>query len=315
MNTDTTGLKESLRMSKTLSTSALAKIKAMSGKELFSQLEASGFIQREDNEWKLLHAGENAGGQYVDHPKYGKYITWPENLSLDEKPAVVQSSSPSPSPSSDKLVTATIIGKAFSLSANRMNSILSERGWIDKALKGWTITPSGKSVGGEQKEDFRSGIPYVVWPEAITENKALKTTISEVQGETPSEEAKPETNDNPNFRDKFEAKLRTTDGHYVRSKAEMLIDNWLYMAEIVHAYERKLPIEEEVYCDFYIPTGKVYIEYWGYENDSKYLYRKAQKQEIYKKYGFKLIELEEKDVQNLDDILPRLLLKHGVQSY
>ena len=47
------------------------------------------------------------------------------------------------------------------------------------------------------------------------------------------------------------------------SKAEMLIDNWLYMAEIVHAYERKLPIEEDVYCDFYIPKGKVYIEYWG----------------------------------------------------
>ncbi len=296
-------------MSKTLSTSAFAKAKGISGKELFSLLESRGFIQRKDNEWLLLPAGENVGGQYVDHPKYGKYITWPDSLSLDE-----QTTAPV-SPNTGKLVSATVIGKAFSLSANRMNSILSERGWINKALKGWTITPSGKSVGGEQKEDFRSGIPYVVWPETITENKALKTTISEVQGETPSEEAKPETNDNPNFRDKFEAKLRTTDGHYVRSKAEMLIDNWLYMAEIIHAYERKLPIEEEVYCDFYIPTGKVYIEYWGYENDSKYLHRKAKKQEIYKQYGFKLIELEEKDVQNLDDILPRLLLKHGVQSY
>ena len=296
-------------MSKKLSTSALAKAKAISGKELFSQLEACGFIQRKDNEWKLHQAGEDAGGQYVDHPKYGKYITWPEDLSLED---------PTPnstSPSTAKLVTATVIGKAFGLSANRMNSILSELGWIDKALKGWTITPSGKSAGGEQKEDFRSGIPYVVWPDSISENKALKTTISEVQGEAPSEEAKPTTNDTPGFRDKFEAKLRTTDGHYVRSKAEMLIDNWLYMAEIVHAYERKLPIEEEVYCDFYIPTGKVYIEYWGYENDSKYLHRKAQKQEIYKNYGFKLIELEDKDVQNLDDVLPRLLLKHGVQSY
>lgn len=296
-------------MTKKLSTSAIAKANGISGKDLFSQLEACGFIKREENIWKLLPAGEKAGGQYVDHPKYGKYITWPEDLSLESnKPA-------SPSSNTDKRVTATAIGKAFNLSANRMNSILSELGWIDKALKGWTVTSSGKLAGGEQKEDFRSGVPYVIWPESITENKALKTTISEVQGETPSEEAKPDTNDNPSFRDKFEAKLRTTDGHYVRSKAEMLIDNWLYMAEIVHAYERKLPIEEEVYCDFYIPTGKVYIEYWGYENDSKYLHRKAKKQEIYKSYGFKLIELEDKDVQNLDDILPRLLLKHGVQSY
>jgi hypothetical protein len=87
------------------------------------------------------------------------------------------------------------------------------------------------------------------------------------------------------------------------------------MAEIVHAYERKLPVEEELYSDFYIPTGKVYIEYWGYENDAKYLARKKAKQEIYAKYNFNLIELEDKDVQNLDDILPRLLLKHGVQSY
>lgn len=95
----------------------------------------------------------------------------------------------------------------------------------------------------------------------------------------------------------------------------MLIDNWLYMAEIPHAYERKLPIEEEVYSDFYIPTGKVYIEYWGYENNEKYLARKAEKLEIYKKYDFNLIELNDKDVENMDDILPVLLLKYGVKSY
>lgn len=296
-------------MGKKISTSALAKSRSISGKELFSQLEACSFIKREENEWKLLPSGESAGGQYVEHPKYGKYIAWPEDISLD----AVKLSTPKLTIS--KYVTATVIGKEFNLSANRMNSILSELGWINKALKGWVITASGKSAGGEQKEDFRSGVPYVVWPESIVENKALKTTISEVQGEASSEEAQEEADENPGFRDKFEAKLRTTDGHYVRSKAEMLIDNWLYMAEIVHAYERKLPIEEEVYCDFYIPTGKVYIEYWGYENDSKYLHRKAKKQEIYKKYGFKLIELEDKDVQNLDDVLPRLLLKHGVQSY
>ena len=83
----------------------------------------------------------------------------------------------------------------------------------------------------------------------------------------------------------------------------------------MHAYERKLPIEEEVYSDFYIPTGKVYIEYWGLETNSAYLFRKEKKKSIYEKYRFNLIELYDKEVQNLDDILPRLLLKHGVQSY
>jgi len=87
------------------------------------------------------------------------------------------------------------------------------------------------------------------------------------------------------------------------------------MAEIVHAYERKLPIEEEVYCDFYIPNGKVYIEFWGLENDPKYLARKEAKKAIYKKYDFKLIELTDEDVFNLDDVLPKMLLKFGVQTY
>ena len=71
----------------------------------------------------------------------------------------------------------------------------------------------------------------------------------------------------------------------------MLIDNWLYMSGIVHAYERRLPIEEEVYCDFYIPDGKVYIEYWGLEKDQKYADRKKVKIEIYQKNHLDLIEI------------------------
>ncbi|MUK87772.1 hypothetical protein GMD78_05065 [Ornithinibacillus sp. L9] len=95
----------------------------------------------------------------------------------------------------------------------------------------------------------------------------------------------------------------------------MLIDNWLYMSEIIHAYERKLPIEEGVYTDFYLPVGKVYIEYWGLENDPKYQKRKEEKLKIYEKYGFNLIEIQDWDIQNLDDILPKKLLKIGIQAY
>jgi len=173
------------------------------------------------------------------------------------------------------------------------------------------ITIQGKKQGGIQDEDPRTGIPYVRWPQSIIYSKSLIETISQVKGTTSNKNEKKDIG----FRDKFEAKHRSADGHFVRSKAEMIIDNWLYMAEIVHAYERKLPIEEDVYCDFYIPTGKVYIEYWGLENDPKYLLRKEKKLEIYKKYGFNLIELNDEDVQNLDDILPKMLLKYGVKAY
>jgi len=34
-----------------------------------------------------------------------------------------------------------------------------------------------------------------------------------------------------------------------------------------------VPIKEDVYCDFYIPKGKVYVEFWGLEDDEAYLER------------------------------------------
>jgi len=109
-----------------------------------------------------------------------------------------------------------------------------------------------------------------------------------------------------NFRDKFRAKYRTEDGHRVRSKSEQAIDNWLYHKEIIHAYERRVPIEEDLFSDFFIPKGKVWIEYWGLE-DKEYLKRKELKKALYKKYKKSLIELTDKDIANLDDILPRKL--------
>ena len=50
-------------------------------------------------------------------------------------------------------------------------------------------------------------------------------------------------------------------------------------------------------------------------NDQKYLARKQEKQAIYQKYNFNLIELTDEEVLNLDDVLPRMLLKFGVQAY
>lgn len=299
---------------KQISTTALSKALNIPAKELFASLLELGLIEKDGDAWLLTKEGERRGGAYKESPQYGKYIVWPEDLSL-QPPATPDTKT------SQNLLTATAIGQTFELSANKINFILSELGWVNKGLKGWLVTDQGKKQGGTQAEDRKSGIPYVRWPDSIIESKSLIETIGQVKGtgetqevQTPDSGANSDT-ETVGFRDKFEAKHRSADGHFVRSKAEMLIDNWLYMAEIVHAYERKLPIEEDVYSDFYIPTGKVYIEYWGYENDQKYIARKQKKIDLYKKYGFNLIELADKEVQNLDDILPRLLLKYGVQAY
>lgn len=276
----------------------------MHAKELFSQLASLGLIKQKDGSWELTEEGKKKGGIFKESKQYGPYIAWPSDIDLNLT-------------INEALITATTVGKYFDLSAVKANHILSELGWIKKSLKGWELTDQGAKQGGVQDEDKKSGIPYVRWPETIVNSKVLQESMQHITGKDP--EKKPEevvqSAEEIGFREKFEAKHRAADGHFVRSKAEMLIDNWLYMAEIVHAYERKLPIEEDVYSDFYIPTGKVYVEYWGLENDPKYVARKKQKIEIYKKYAFNLIELTDKEVQNLDDFLPRLLLKYGVQAY
>ena len=296
-----------------ISTTALSKAQGIPTKDLFSKLLAAGYIERQGHSWSLTTAGKQHGGA-LQSSKHGPYIAWPEDIPV---PALSnQTGDAANNNAAEKLITATAIGKQFSLSATRVNFILSEIGWVNKHMKGWVLTAQGKRQGGQQVEDHRSGVPYVRWPASIAESTILRDTIGHGNGAAEPGNLTPHTSpEELSFRDRFKATHRSTDGHMVRSKAEMLIDNWLYMAEIVHAYERKLPIEEEVYSDFYIPTGKVYIEYWGLEDDPKYLARKEAKQALYGKYGFNLIELHDKEVQNLDDILPRLLLRHGVQAY
>ena len=300
-----------------ISTSALANLLDIKPSELFEKLKSQGWIDRKNDKWILTDLGKQKGGQTKTNPKFGEFIVWPENISINngqqkEKP---------------KLINATSIGKHFNVSSQRLNLILSELGWIEKDLAGWAVTKIGKSVGGKQYEHETSGGFYVLWPENILENKDLVTVFKETKTEKEVVKDFSNTNlgtstineiqqsSNTNFREKYDAKHRTKDGHYVRSKSEVIIDDTLYDYGLVHAYEKKVPIEEDLCTDFYLPNGKVYIEYWGLENDQKYLERKKKKIELYKKYELKLIELNESDISNLDDHLPRKLLKFGIKIY
>jgi hypothetical protein len=294
---------------KELSTTSLSKELNKSSQDLFKQLADMGLIIRNGNNWDLTASGRVKGGLYREHDKYGRYIVWPYSIKAELDGSL--------SESGQHLLTSTAIGKHFEISATRTNSILSELGLIEKGVKGWVVTDLVKRFGAVQAHEKVSGVPYVRWPESITQNKMFIASIQSVKGDIPvTDFAQPQ---NPaqgevEFRDKFKPNLRATDGHYVRSKAELLIDNWLYMSGLVHAYERKLPIGEEKYCDFYLPTGKVYIEYWGLEDNPTYAARKEEKIKIYKENGLHLIQLTEKDVQNLDDNLPRLLLEFNIKT-
>ncbi len=213
-----------------------------------------------------------------------------------------------------KGLNATTIGEHFKTSSQRLNLILSELGLIEKDVAGWRITKLWKTIGGSEHVHDVSWAHYVLWPENILTYSRLVDVFNLEQLITEPNIQHAKVDDKKiNFREKFEAKLRTQDWHYVRSKAEAMIDDWFYHSGIVHAYERKLPIAEDMVCDFWIPPGNnrpqwVYIEYWGLENDEKYLERKKKKLELYKSNELPLIELNDEDIQNLDDVLPRKLL-------
>lgn len=221
------------------------------------------------------------------------------------------------------LLTSTTLGEKLGIGSRKLNQVLSELGWIERSKKGWIPTTQGKKLHAESRESHQSGIPFVMWPEAIVTSKILTNSVQELLGGKGTEikfklddtHAEVKNEKQAGLRDKldkFKPTHRATDGHWVRSRAEVLIDNWLYFSRKVHAYERLLPVEEELYCDFYVLEGNVYIEYWGLDNDPKYRERKERKKEIYKKYGFNLIELNDEHIQNLDDYLPKMLLKFNV---
>ncbi|MEI2738121.1 MAG: hypothetical protein V9F01_05005 [Chitinophagaceae bacterium] len=250
------------------------------------------------------------GGQLRKSQKTGEFIVWPENISLKNGKDY------------GKLLNVTTLGENFDLSSRRLNLILSELGWIEKDVRGWKLTNLGKSLGGKQREHEIGGNLFVLWPENILKNKRLIEVCqpaNEILVISPPkqilEQQKNPQNGNLQLHEKFPPSIKTKDGHLVRSKAELIIDNTLYDFNLAHAYERRLPIEENAYSDFFLRNNNVYIEYWGMEKDEKYLARQKVKCELYKKYGFNLIELTDDDIKNLDDHLPKKLLKFGIKVY
>jgi hypothetical protein len=290
-----------------ISTSALAKELNFKSSDLFDKLQILSWIERKNDKWKLTDLGKQKGGLTKNSVKFGEYIVWPKDISF-ENPQENEKI---------KFINATAIGKHFEISSQRLNLIFSELGWIIKDISGWQITKLGKRLNGKQFEHQTSGGTYVLWPESILVDKNLTslfnvTVTEETITETPKKIQKATS---VNFREKFPASFRTKDGHMVRSRAEVIIDNALYDYNLSHAYERKLPIDEDLYSDFFIPSKGVYIEFWGMENDPKYLERKKAKIKIYDKYDLKLIELNDADLLNLDDHLPKKLLKYGIKVF
>lgn len=113
------------------------------------------------------------------------------------------------------------------------------------------------------------------------------------------------------------------DGHMVKSNMEQTIDDILWNAGILHAYEQ--PITEFVYerkkCDWFIPIigseQGIYIEYWGMKTQ-KYLDDRKEKEELYKKYKVPYIGIEKddpKDTHSFRSTLLQELQRKAIETY
>ena len=264
-----------------LSTTRLAELLHVDSKQLFRLLSDKGWITRIDNHWRLTAHGEVEGGSYQHSEKYGEYIVWPAGLVDHPLLATLD----------DATLTATRIGDIYSVSAQRINSLFSELGWIDRDQRGWMLTERGKTLGGEQRTSDKGF--FVVWPGTIRHHDEFVSAMETLQGKGTGP---------------------SLDGHPVQSVAERQIDNWLYLHGLIHAYRRPLP-GSDLCCAFYLPQRKVYIDFWGMDLSSGKLGEKLEKEQHCASHGLKVITLHDEDLPRLDDVLPQKLLQFGIQLH
>lgn len=86
--------------------------------------------------------------------------------------------------------------------------------------------------------------------------------------------------------------LKCLDGHKVRSKGELIVDDYLHLIGLEHEYEKIIRVDgSPIKVDWYLPESKVYIEYWGFHGKN-YEKRKEEKLKLYRKGKLKLISIE-----------------------
>ena len=171
----------------------------------------------------------------------------------------------------------------------------------------------------EPKTTKNSRIPKAQNEKKTTPRSPQKTSTKKAE---PKSKTTTKTASKAEPKSKVEAQkelFRTKSGHLVRSKSEVIIADYLYGEEICFAYEKRLPIETEARCDFYVPACSAYIEYWGVQSDEaerkKYEKRKKEKIALYKKHALNLIEIDDKNIKNLEDFLQKELLKLGLKVF
>src|SRR5690606_17034219 len=207
--------------------------------------------------------GKFEGGIYVNHPRYGEYIAWPESVHRHPLFALLP----------EAPLSATNIGQKFGIPARLLNLLLAERGWIKKHIRGWLLTPAGKQLGGQQHEGEQTAIPYVTWPETLLVNPRLLAGVAQLTADASA------------------MSLPTLDGRRVIHSAERLTANWFYLAGVIYAQNYEFTRgSETVVADFFLPGIQLSIDYWPGDSDAAHLAKQLDKQALYKKHEINFFE-------------------------
>jgi hypothetical protein len=268
-----------------LSRSALAEKLGIPLKDLTQLMIESGWIIQEGKNWQLTAKGEFEGGEYRQSQKYGQYIVWPS--SVIDHPIIRESG--------ESLVTVSTLARQFDIPARLLNRLLAEMGWIKTYAKGWQITELGKSYGGSQQHDDESGVPYVLWPRSIQEIDGFLNDLKCLNDDS---------------------KLRSLDGRDFLLNAHCKIANWLYLLGLSYSVQREMSVSDSILTpNFYLPLHQLCIDYWSESLSPAELAKQLQKRDLYKKSHFRVVEIKQDKLSDLDHFLSKELLQYGITTY
>jgi hypothetical protein len=197
----------------------------------------------------------------------------------------------------------------------QINRALAEMGLQHHSIVGWELSALGRTLGGQQEESENTGAFYVTWPHEIVDHPVVHRELTR-QTDQNEPSASPASSSEP---DLFANATRSLeefngiDGHSLNGRLERRVCNWLYLAQLAHAYRRALPTEEVALADFYLPAGNVYIDCWEADVPANELSAKLHKRDIYKELGLRSIEVNAVDAEKLDEVLGRGLLAFGIR--
>ncbi len=289
-----------------VSTTALAKQLNIPVQQLFATLKDYGWIGRHDGVWFLTPKGEFEGGAYRDSKRYGRYIVWPSSVEKHPLLAAIES---------NQRITAAAMRRYYPrLHPRQINRALAELGLQQHSILGWELTPFGRTLGGQQEESESSGAFYVTWPHEIIDHPVIHRELSKQSDQIHSQPVvlpgEPDFfgGDNP-----VSPNCVGIDGHILHNALQMRVCDWLYLAQLSHAHQRALPLEELVYADFYLPMGNIYIDCWDADMTASELSSRLRKHELYRQFDLRHIEINTGDVEHLDEVLGRGLLGFGIR--